>query len=469
MAYKISGQTRIPAFIVGGAVRDSLIGFIKSSDCDFVIGDGFDTFVQRYADEVQGAMIPWDFGQVRIVFKEHETYYSADFSKLKGDSITSDMSKRDFTINALAVELHALFNDTQAQIIDPLNGRQDTSDKVIKICSPAAIDNDPLRILRAIRFARELTFSIDTNTLQHMREKAHMLHRAARERIKREFFTILGLPDVALSLKQLTDCGILQRLLPELNYFADVAQSTPHEHNLLEHSLRTVEVLDGLPETCDFHVPNDVVPDQYLHEIIEEGVTRRSLLMFAGLLHDSGKTVTGKETDGKIIFHGHECEGVRLNRIAAQRLGLGKRAQRIVETITAQHMRIVQLSLLPVPTERAKIRLIRDIDDVFWEILSLALADMTATGTGEKHLLTVERVKALEHDLIDIKYAPAFEQHNMPLLTGRDIMDILHTSEGPEVGILLRELHEKEINGCLSTRDEAVQWLQKKKRQYSKS
>jgi hypothetical protein len=254
--------------------------------------------------------------------------------------------------------------------------------------------------------------------------------------------------------------GFLCLFLPQLAGWAGVAQGPPHQHNLLEHSLLTVERLTGI---IDAAAGREGIPArrmrEYLEEFLEEGVTRRALLVFAALLHDSGKPGTAQEAEGRLRFHDHDREGSRINKAIAERLGLGRRCRRMIELATANHMRLLQLSLLENPTERAKRRFLSDCEEVAVEVLLLALADMTATSSDPAYLPGLEHARLLAAGLLE----KALELPGLPddtqLVTGQDIMDELAVEEGPRVGKLLQELHRAEREGRISTREEALAWL----------
>jgi tRNA nucleotidyltransferase/poly(A) polymerase len=223
-------------------------------------------------------------------------YETVDFAKFKAPDIDGDLRLRDFTINALALDLRKLCETGDTALIDPLGGRQDIQNKIVRMCSSRSFDDDPLRMLRAIRFARQLGYTIDFQTFSLCSEKHELITKVSIERIKKELFTILHLPAPAVSLSQLMQMGFMGLFLPQLEDRAGVAQGPPHQHNLLAHSLLTVERLTGI---VDAAAGIEGIPErrmrEYLGEVLEEGVTRRALLVFAALLHDSGKPGTAQE------------------------------------------------------------------------------------------------------------------------------------------------------------------------------
>ncbi len=464
-AYQVSLSAAIPVYLVGGALRDSMAGFFNGADFDLVVGGRFDYAVELFSRMVNGKTIPWDFNQTRIVFKEKGRYICADFSLMKGADILDDLKQRDFTINSMAVDLRGLCNDEIPEIIDPLGAGNDLKNKIIKACTEKAFDDDPLRILRGIRFSRMFDFSIERKTFAIMGKKASLLKKVAQERIKREFFTVLHLPNAFQSLKEMIELGAVQQFLPELNRLSDVRHGPPHQYSLFGHSLETVKAMsDVLDKNNELTYAYRDIITKYFNAEIEQGVTRRSLLIFAGILHDMGKTVTGRECKGKKTFHGHEKEGAGLNKSIAKQLGLGRHAQKIIEKITKNHMRILQLSQLKEITERAKIRFLLDIEGVALEVLFLAVSDVQATSSDDSYMKTVVKVKKVAVEMLKRILEPACNLETKPLMTGYEVMKILEITEGEEVGGFLRQIRDRERKGLFKTGEDAVKWLKKQKK-----
>lgn len=465
-ACQISLRTLTPVYLVGGTLRDTMMGFFYGKDFDFVVpGDMLDCIAEAFAKSLNGKIIPWNPNQTRIVFKENGQNISADFSRLKGPDIKSDLKQRDFTINAIAIDLKSFFDDEKAEVLDPLGGLQDLNNKMIKGCSKKIFDDDPLRILRGIRFAGQFQFNIDRPTFDLMQQKALLIERVARERIKRELFDVLQLPCASRAIKTLLDVGIIDTLIPELLDFASVTQGPPHRLNLLEHSLKTVEILDDvLQKNNETLISNKDKIIDYINYQVEEKVSRRSLLIFAGLMHDIGKTVSRSETGGRITFYGHEGQGARINKGIAERLGLGSRAQAIIEKITTNHMRLLQLSQPAQITDRAKMRFLKDVEDVALEVILLAVSDAKAKGTDDVNAANGNTLNMLAKELAGMILSPSVESKKTAAISGHEVMKNLGISEGPQVGAVLREIHQGERAGFFESREDVIKWLKKKKK-----
>jgi tRNA nucleotidyltransferase/poly(A) polymerase len=291
----------------------------------------------------------------------------------------------------------------------------------------------------------------------------------AAERTKRELFAMLDLERAPVAVQQLVQLGVIQQLIPELRLFFLTRQGLPHQYTLLQHSLKTIEFLADMLKNPEKHFKGcGPWLRDYFKQYIEEGsITRRALLVCAGFLHDSGKTMT-RTYEGKTIrFYGHEAAGAALNQEISRRMLLGKKARRILEMITRNHMRILQLTTGCKITERAIIRLLRDIKEAPLEVVLLALADTYATSTDKGYKNTQENVKQLVRLLLKRYSEPDHAMFAKALVTGNDIMQIMGIPEGRAVGKILREIHEGERTGLLNSRQEVITWLKKKKRSKS--
>lgn len=459
LACALAAETGAAVYLVGGAVRDALTGAPYRGDCDFAVaGDAFAPVVSEFTRRIGGHAIPWDRDQTRVVYRDPiGTHVSVDFARCRAGDIATDLALRDFTVNALAIAAAQLAGPCPPDIIDPLDGRKDIAGMIVRMCSPRAFDDDPLRMLRAVRFARQLGFDIDAATLGHAADRHALIKTVSIERVKKELFTVFGLPNPGLSLRQLLDTGLLVDLLPQTAAWRGYRQCPPHQFTLLEHSLRAVGHLDSMLK----HSAHPVSP--YLSELLEEGVTRRSLLMFSAFMHDSGKPEALQDAGGRRTFHGHDQRGARLNRSVAERLGLGRRCRRMVEAVTANHMRLLHLSRLEAVTERAKLRFLRDCGDVAPEVIMLSLADMLATCSSPVYQPQIDAAAGLGDELLARAFAAAGAPAAEPLLNGADIMNSLSVPPGPQVGMMLKKLHDAEREGLVNSRQEALAWLEARK------
>ncbi len=456
---KTADETGISVYLVGGAVRDIIRNCFKNSDLDFAVSERLDIFTAEFSKKIRGKIIVWDENDIRVVFFENGKYKHVDFAGLKSETIQDDLRLRDITINAVGINIGFVKDYTFNDLIDPLGGIKDIKEKKIRACSNSSFKNDPLRILRALRFSRKFDYSIDGSTYDLMKESSGLIKTVAKERIKNEFFTILDFKDQKISIEQLIDIGFINIFVPEIVNFKSIKQGTKHKYDLFDHSLETVsKFIKSVQILMDMNsLENNIIKD-YLDEIIEEGVTRRSLLVFSLLLHDSGKRVTSNLNKGKVTFYGHEKAGAEINRKILKRLGLGKNAQNIVSAITFNHMRILHLSLLERLTERAVKRFVYDTESIFYETLILVIADTLATGDSAD----LDRILDVIQRIIQTRQSLNQLDDFVPLLDGNDIMDITGLNNSPEIGAIQKELNELECSGKLETREDALKWLREK-------
>lgn len=453
---RIAQDVRTPVYLVGGSVRDALSGIEHAHDFDFTLFEGFDELVATFARSQRGKVIPWDADQQRVVFRHRGSRITADFSRMSRPDIILDLQQRDFTVNAMALALH----EPGACLIDPLGGQADLEARCLRMCSEHAFEADPLRMLRAFRFARQLSCVIEPLTHASIHRSSALIVRSARERVKRELFAILHAPEREASLRALFDTGLLAQLLPDIAVMDGVHQSAPHENMLFEHSLRTAGFLDEalrITQACRGDL--QAQRGEYLNQSLEEGVTMMSLLCFAALLHDIGKPECVSEQAGRIHFYGHERSGALIIRNMARNVGLGRKSQSVLAVLVEQHMRILHMSLLESVSERAKVRFVRDCGSAAAGVCLLAIADSLATGSGPEYLYSSRRVRDIAADLCARILASSDLQETAPLLTGADVMAALQSGQGPHVGRILKQAARLERNGTLQDREAALAWL----------
>ncbi|HEX9092027.1 MAG TPA: hypothetical protein VF831_11090, partial [Anaerolineales bacterium] len=239
----------VPVYLVGGAIRDALLNR-DSYDLDFVTpGDAIE-IARRIGDKIGAAYFPLDTerNMARLVLKPEaaQNYHAGhpiriDFSTYQGADLASDLSARDFTINAMAVEVHEL-----QTMVDPQGGAQDLLAKRLRTCSERSFINDPVRILRAVRFSISLELHISSETLQQMRQAVNHLPIVSAERMRDELFRILVQPHPSTALRLLDKLDALEHILPEICMLKGVEQSYPHVLDAWEHTLDSLSRLESV-------------------------------------------------------------------------------------------------------------------------------------------------------------------------------------------------------------------------------
>lgn len=472
----------LPVYLVGGAVRDALLNR-ATHDLDFVLpGDG-NQLARQVANALHVAFFPLDEerGTGRVILPHPDERlaqagerYFLDFAAFRGPDLESDLRARDFTINAMAVDVRA-----PDQLLDPTGGAADLLAKRLRACSPTSLQDDPLRILRAVRLATRFNLQIAPETRQLMRAAVDGLENVSPERKRDEILRILGGDQVTTALRALDMIGALAPLFPELPALKGVSQSPPHVDDVWHHTLQTVQNLEkglGLIGRLE-HDPDAAASltmglmvlrlgryRQEIHTHLQNAVSMdrpwQALLMLAALYHDVGKPATRQVDEaGRIRFFGHDQVGAEMLVQRAQAMRLSNPEIARLKNIVRHHMRPHLLAQIEkLPTRRAVYRFFRDTGDAGVDICLLGLADVLATyGTTLRqdtwnHYLDIERV------LLEAWWETPEESVRPPVLVnGHDLIETFNLSPGPEIGQILEMIREAQADGQVTTQAQALE------------
>jgi poly(A) polymerase len=485
-------------YLVGGFVRDWLLER-KTNDIDIAVSGDAITIAREVAEELGGKFVLLDDANniARVVVIEDEqprgtsqnqelrgAEWHFDFSPFTGD-IESDLARRDFTINAMALELSQFVAASTAtntsprksaspltekqsplKLIDPFSGEKDLRNKIVRGVSEQIFEADAARLLRAVRLAAELDFTIEPNTESSIRRYSQAITEVPGERVREELLRLLTLPRAAYHLRYLDKLGLLLALIPELAESKGVEQPTVHFWDVFEHSLQTVAAIEFLIRESDWEYSNDAmlttvpwsdVIERHLSEEVSSRSNHKVLLKLGGLFHDIAKPMTKSIDDtGRARFLGHTKEGAAMTANILERLRFSNREIRLVESLVYHHLRPVQMANEGLPTQRAIYRYFRDTGEASVDILLLALADYLASRgplasmkEWKGYCQLVEYILA-EHDKQQAKILP------VKLIDGHDIMNNFDLAPGPLIGKLLAMVNEAHASGELSTREEAL-------------
>ncbi len=470
----------VPTYLVGGAVRDAFLNR-QSYDLDFVTAGDSMRMARKLADMMGGAYFPLDPERrvARIIIKPDETNKQAvtglirlDFSAFQGADLEADLRGRDFTVNALAVDVHRL-----ETVIDPTGGKADLAAKRLRACSTSAFLDDPVRILRAVRIAVDLELSILPDTLQLMREASAHLPQISAERLRDELFKVLTIRHPDTSLRILDMLNAFVYLLPEVDLLKGVQQSKPHILDAWNHTLDVLSRLESLLDALSVGYNSDKVDNlslglvviklgryrsqltEHLNNALNPERPHRGLMFLAGLYHDVGKQATRSvDSGGKVSFIGHEQSGSQLARKRGQALRLSNLEIDRLVTIVNHHMRPSLLSHREEPpTRKAVYHFFRDTGAAGVDICILSLADMLATygatlpqGRWARHLDVVQTMLGAWWDDREELIFPA------AVINGKELMEALELDAGPMVGYLLEAIREAQINQEVKDKDEAI-------------
>ena len=416
-------------YLVGGTLRDLLLGR-ETKDFDvFVIGNGVE-FARQFQRRRSGRFILLDEArdEARVVLGD----LIFDFNG--GISIESDLARRDFTINSMAMRLPS------SRIIDPFGGRADLRKGIIRTVREENLSDDALRVLRAFRFKSLYGFSIEKKTRYTIARVAYLLKDIAKERIKTEVFFILETESSWHTLKEMADMGVLCKVIPGFSSLEGVPQNKPYG-DLVHHSINTVKALEELKI--------DSLPH---HEIFREYYkNNRAVLKLSCLLHDIGKPQTYEVTDGRVHFYGHEKVGVD---IVKGGLRLSNEEISVITTLIRYHMRPHLLASDPYYTRRAIVRLVsvcgRDTPGLLLLALSDALASAGCIGDGLQRII---------RDATEVMTKK--EKMKKRLITGDDLI-ALGLTPGIIFGEILSMVEEERTLGNIKTKEEAISYIKRK-------
>jgi poly(A) polymerase len=459
----------VESYVVGGYLRDVLLGKIVR-DIDIAVKGNAPHIARQVAITLGGAWVLLDeVNQIaRVVLKgENAAPWHLDFVPLRGD-VREDLARRDFTINAMAVSLGE-WNRRESlvsSLIDPYGGLLDLEKKRLRTVSPRAFQEDPARLLRAVRLSAEYGFTIEEETETLIQSQSQLLAAVAAERVREELCRLLSCPEAARFLRYLDRLGLLQVLLPELTSTRGVEQPREHFWDVFDHSIESVATVEFLLREGNGRYGAEVLrsvpwsPElaRYFAEEIAEGVSRKVLLKLAALLHDIAKPQCRSVAEGgRIRFLGHAREGASLVEQILERLRFSNREVKMVKKMVEQHLRPGQMSNnAELPTRRAIYRYFRDTAEVGIDILFLGLADHLATRGPNLDLESWrEHGRLVEHVLLE-KQRQESTSPPPKLIDGHDLIRLFRLSPGPLIGKLLEMVKEAQAAGEISSREEAL-------------
>jgi len=491
-------EERTPVYVVGGAVRDALLERDAGvTDLDLALAGPVLPAARRVADRLGWAYYPLDAERdvARIVLvREGAPPLVCDLAALRG-GLEDDLALRDFTVNALALELT---KESPPRLIDLCGGEADMRARRLRPVSPASLSADPIRLLRAVRFAGQLGFAFDAATDAQIRTLAPQIAEASAERQRDELWKILALSRPGFALAELHRLGLLVHVLPEVAATDHVSQSPPHYLDVFGHTVQVMNYVAALRDwlmgeesalsESDADLKEALSPWRdtlagHLAEELSTGHSRAGWLVWHALFHDTGKPAAfseevpeevseevskeiSKETDEtgerRIRFFGHEEISAAIAAQRSDHLRFSRREVQVAQAVAANHMRPHHLSdSFPdgAISRRACYRFLRDTatgeknDRTGLDVLLLALADRQAPGKARgggwgDYLAGVTAI-------IDF----AFAQKGIsapPLVDGNTLMSSLDLPPGRMVGFLLESIAEAQAAGEVNDESEAL-------------
>ncbi len=442
---RVADSLGLECFAVGGYVRDCFLQR-PSKDIDFVTvgsGIGLAEAVGRQLGHGAHLAVFRNFGTAQVKWHDTELEfvgarresYSHDSRKpvVEDGTLDDDLSRRDFTVNALAMRVN---NDGFGGIIDKFGGLIDMERKLLRtpLDPDVTFSDDPLRMMRAIRFATQLRFSIDAVTFESISRNASRIEIISRERVADELMKIMRSPKPSIGWRLLHECGLLNYILPELEAMdrVDEVRGRAHKNNF-DHTLK---VLDNVAATSD-----DV------------------WLRWAALLHDIGKPQT-KRWDDRLgwTFHNHSFVGGKMvpRLFRSLRLPLGE-PMKFVQKMVDLHMRPIILSE-EIVTDSAVRRLLFDAGDDTDALMTLCEADIT-TGRAEKLRSCLDNFAIVRRKLVELEEKDRIRNFQPPV-TGDDIMHVFEIPPSQPIRVLKDAVKDAILDGLIANdRDEAFRYM----------
>jgi poly(A) polymerase len=443
------GRLEVPAWLVGGAVRDRLLGR-PTADYDVAVSGDAQAVARQLARAVSGHPFELSegFGAWRVVAREER--WNVDLLPLAGETIEADLARRDLTVNAMAQPL------PDGELIDPFGGARDLAERRLRMVTPEAFAQDPLRALRLVRLVSELGFETDPDTAARAAAAASGLAAMAPERVFTELKRIIASERALTGLRLMDELKITAVLLPELDALHAVEQSAYHHLDVYEHTLgvlaQAIE-LERDPELLlGAHAP---AVEEYLSGVLANELTRWQALRLGALLHDIAKPRTRRvSAEGRVTFLGHDALGAEEARSILVRLRSSERLADHVAALTRHHLRLGFLVHEAPLTRRGVYRYLRDCAPVQVDVTVLSIADRLATrGVGSDAAVAshLELARQLLGDALAWAAAPP----RAPI-RGDELAAALGMTPGPELGAILADLEEAAFAGEVDSPRAAV-------------
>ncbi|HLC18607.1 MAG TPA: HD domain-containing protein [Thermodesulfobacteriota bacterium] len=456
-------------FLVGGVVRNLVLKKALPRDYDFVFAGDIKDLSFRLADSVGGTSFLLDkkTPSYRVAAALDDTPRTVDVSPVKSGDIGEDLASRDFTVNAMAVDVVGLFEAAVPTIIDPTGGMDDCVRKILRMTSADVFSEDPLRCLRAVRIALEYGLEMTPETRERIRKNAPLVRtgKTSPERVRDELLLVFASPGTARAIEDLYRLNLMEAICPELAGWADVKG-----YDLLAHSLKTLEEAESFLEgvrtgLCPFH-PAEL--KGHFHR--KTGAVGRDVVFkLAAFLHDAGKPSAMTTEEGRARFIGHDREGSLIVSGMMKRLKLSRRVTSEVTNLVRNHHRVFTLASLEKPSPRARAHLLRASEagggrggvgggdtGAGVDLLILALVDARATRGGEDPELL-----KLVREMLEFYYGVYSKKRPKPLLNGNEIMDAFGITEGRLVGEIMERVSEGIEKGLIKNKREAISCIRK--------
>jgi poly(A) polymerase len=460
---RVANRSGVQLYLVGGTVRDCLLGR-ASHDLDIAVSARVFPYARMLLGELGGGTIvdlsgPEDEA-CRVVWQKEQIDLSA--FRAKTNTIDEDLRLRDFTINAMGVQLlEVVGDDPSCTLIDPTGGMADLRTGRVRHCLGAFVA-DPVRMLRGYRLCATLGFHMTKETSEEIKQHASLINTVAAERIDYELAMIFDSPRTAETLHQMAEVGILRHLLPELYRGEGVEQPEFHHLDVLGHSFLALAMMENIIADPDRYFPGQ--GGRIASYLSRENIVR--CLKWAALMHDIGKPATREQRadkDGRVTFYRHDEVGKDLFKRFADRLKWSKVDTELTGCLIGMHMHPFHLCNIQREegiTRRAALKLCRRAEKELAGLFLLAMSDSLGSSGEQKPERMEEELVSLFDAVLKI-YDENIEPvlHGPRLVTGKDLIDKFALVPGPFFSEILRELETARVEGTVMDRQAALEWV----------
>ncbi|OGP74292.1 MAG: hypothetical protein A2V86_09160 [Deltaproteobacteria bacterium RBG_16_49_23] len=445
----LAKEKGVPFFLVGGYLRDLLLGARTPAsqqpgmDYDFALPKEFSSYISMIENSLQFHFFKVGKEEAgTITYRMIRKEISIDVTFFQGETLEEDLRRRDFTMNAIAVSLR----DETCHSVE--GAFSDIEHGLIRSVSPRSMEQDPLRMLRAIRYLCTLAgFTMNIKLEEEILSKKELVRKLPGERIKMELDRILLSSRPGLGMKSLHELGLLFILMPELSGLESLGQSRHHHLDVLSHILL---MIDKIPLALEGMAWNG--------KTISLAQEERLTLYYAALFHDLGKQDTySRDEKGRVHFYHHESFSCKRAEAIMDRLRFSNPMKNRILRLIKHHMRILNLS--SETGESALKRLVNQAGEDTLLLVFHTLADKEAS----RGILSIQIDEIVEGHCLRILELLEEKDivHPPPLITGYDVMALGYSS-GPKVGEILNFIHERQVEGEIKTREEALETLKEK-------
>ena len=440
-------------YLVGGVVRDYILGR-KNYDKDIiVIDEEAKIFAQRFAQKHSATCVTLDEVNniYRVCMPDKINYI--DITNPINNSLEDDIKRRDLTINAVAINLHS------GEYLDIVGGVEDIKNRIIQAISEENFVDDPLRILRAYRFASTLGFEIEYGTKDIIKRHLNIVLNPAVERRNVEILKLFGGKYADKILLDMDKIGLVEKLFTTMTDVKKVPFNTHHHLDLFHHSVETVKQIQIIYEKSSKEV------QEHLSRVDFGGDTRLAHLKFAGFLHDIGKYSTWTiEDDGRHRFIRHDEVGADMAKKLLKQNKFSKKQIEYISFIIRHHIYPSSVISAPEINDKIYMRYIRKAEENAIDLITIAKADrLSAQGVAITQEMTEANINALDKlQEFYIKIKPTLKP--VPkLLDGEEIMRVLDIKPSKELGLIIKELHQAQLDGVVNTKEDAIKFITKLK------